>query len=124
LLVYAPSKAAELEVVAMFRGAKGALDWGSFLSADELETRARSLLELNLGPSAVETLDAVALEQRDLDWYLLRARALTLAHRGREALALLVDRQGASPREMAALEWERATAASDSAVARSGSNLN
>jgi soluble lytic murein transglycosylase len=124
LLVHSPSKAAELQVIGMFRGATGALDWGSFLTSDELETRARSLLELSLGTSAVETLDAVTPAQRDLDWSLLRARALTQAHRGREALALLVDRQGASPRENAALEWERATAASDSAVARSGSNLN
>jgi soluble lytic murein transglycosylase-like protein len=124
LLVYFPSKASELQVASLYRSPKGTLDWGSFLTADELETRARSLLDLNLGSSAVDTLDAVAAAKRDLDWHLLRARGLTLAHRGGEALALLVERQGASPRENQQLEWERASAAADAGIARSGSNLN
>lgn len=122
LLVSFPSKASELRVVDIFRDGRGgpALDWASVLTADQLKRRAQSLLDLKLAPSALTTLDAVPLGERGLDWYLLKARALTAADRGIEALELLAGQEASQPRQAAALAWERAMAAEDAATARRG----
>ncbi|HEX6898412.1 MAG TPA: transglycosylase SLT domain-containing protein [Thermoanaerobaculia bacterium] len=122
LLVSFPSRAAELQVVEVFRDGRGgpALDWASVLTADQLQRRAQSLLDMKLAPSALTTLDAVSLGERDLDWYLLKARALTAADRGTEALELLAGKEASQPRQAAALAWERAMAAEDAATAQRG----
>jgi soluble lytic murein transglycosylase-like protein len=123
LLSSAPLVAADLKVAEVFRTAAGTLDLGDVLTNEELEARARALIAVDLAPNAVATLDAIAPAKRDLDWLLLRTQALVAGHRGVEALALLSGRQGATAAETAALEWARATAAADAAVARGGRGL-
>jgi soluble lytic murein transglycosylase-like protein len=120
LLTDSPFKASELKVVEIFRGAGGGLDWSSFLTARQLARRARALLDLKLDSSALAALDAVPVEGRDLDWYLLKAEALTRAQRGVEALSLLASRTAPDLRGAAALEYERARAAEEAATARRG----
>jgi soluble lytic murein transglycosylase len=119
LLVRFPTKASELRVIDIFRGGPS-LDWASVLTADQLERRAQALLDLKLASSALATLDAVPLASRDLDWYLLKARALTAADRGTDALELLAGKEASQPRQAAALAWERAMAAEDAATAQRG----
>jgi soluble lytic murein transglycosylase-like protein len=120
LLVGFPFKAAELKVVELFRDPSGALSWPDILTGDQLERRSQALVDLRLEPNALATLDAVATADRGLHWYLLAAQALTRAHRGGEALALLAGRQTQDPRQTAALTWARALAADDAATAQRG----
>jgi soluble lytic murein transglycosylase-like protein len=122
LLTEAPSVAAELQVIDLFRPATGNLDWSLVLSPEQLKRRASVLLDLKLDPSAVSSLDAVPLTARDVEWYLLKARILTRAKRGADALELLAGRTVADPRLNAQLEWERAQAAADLATAQRGRN--
>jgi soluble lytic murein transglycosylase len=125
LLTEAPTAAAELQVIEVFRRPDGGVSWSAFLSADQIQRRAGALLDMKLAPSAVAALDAVAPAERDLGWHLLKAKALTTLHRGQEALALLASGPAAAaPAQVAALEWERAQAAADIATAQRGrSNL-
>lgn len=124
LLVHSPFEAARLQVAEIFRSTDGTLDWARFLSREEREVRARTLLELGVAAGALTTLDAFPLAERDASWRLLRARALTLGERGQEALALLAeDRAGKAGLLESlgpALEWERAQAAAGAAVVRRG----
>jgi peptidoglycan lytic transglycosylase len=120
LLVNFPFKAAELEVIEIFRDTGGTLSWAEILTGDQLKRRARVLLDLRLDPSALALLDSVAVEDRDLRWYLLEAEALTRAHRGSDALELLAGKEAADLRQAAALAWARAMAAEDAATAQRG----
>jgi len=120
LLVNFPFKAAELKVVEIFRDPSGALSWPAILTGDQLKRRSRTLLDLRQDPNALATLDEVAAEDRDLQWYLLASQALTRAHRGSEALDLLAGREAQEPRQSAALAWARAQAAEDAATAQRG----
>jgi soluble lytic murein transglycosylase-like protein len=120
LLTEAPAVASELKVVDIFRPSAGNLDWSLVLSPEQLKRRASVLLELKLDPSATASLDAVPLAARDLEWYLLKARSLTRAKRGGDALELLAGRAAAEPRLAAQLEWERSQAAADLATAQRG----
>jgi soluble lytic murein transglycosylase-like protein len=137
LLVTSPVVAAQLTAAEVFRGPDGTLAWTSFLSTAQLRQRAQALLALQLEPGALATLDAVAPDDRDLQWVLLKAEALTRAHRGSDALALLRPLQTSDPhgrltraeREMqplfkgaqlAALEWALAQASDDAAAAYRG----
>jgi soluble lytic murein transglycosylase-like protein len=120
LLVNFPLKAAELKVVEIFRDPTGALNWPAFLTGDQLKRRSQALLDLRLESNALTTLDAVAVTDRDLLWYLLAAQVLTRVHRGSDALELLAGREGQDPRQSAALAWARAQAAEDAATAQRG----
>jgi len=120
LLVSFPFKAAELKVVELFRDPGGALSWSGILTGDQLKRRGETLLELRLDPSALATLELVAVADRDLRWYLLEAQALTRAHRGSDALELLAGKEAEEPRQAAALAWSRALAAEDAATAQRG----
>jgi len=120
LLVNFPFKAAELKVIEIFRDPGGAVTWPAVLTGDQLKRRAQALLELQLDASALTTLDVVSPQERDLRWYLLEAKALTRAHRGSDALALLEGREAQDPRQAAALAWARALAADDAATAQRG----
>lgn len=120
LLTHAPTVASELKVADIFRPASGSLDWSSILTAEQLKQRALALLDLKLDPSAGSALDAIPLASRDTEWYVLRARVLTRARRGADALELLASRSSTTPRIAAQLEWERAQAAADLATAQKG----
>jgi soluble lytic murein transglycosylase-like protein len=120
LLAESPMAASELQVADLFRGPAGDLDWGSLLTADQLLQRARALLDLKLDPNAGTALDAVPASARSLDWYLLKAEALTRLGKGDDALSLLAAQTASEPRKAAALEWARAMAADDVATARRG----
>jgi soluble lytic murein transglycosylase-like protein len=122
LLVLAPGQAADLKVIELFRRPDGSLDWSEVLTAEQLAERARTLLALNLAPSALVTLEAVRPAGRDLEWQLLHAEALTSAHRGAEALTLLAAPASppSSARQRARLEWARSQAAADVATAQRG----
>jgi soluble lytic murein transglycosylase-like protein len=122
LLTEAPSVAAELQVIDLFRPTAGTLDWSAVLSPEQLKRRASVLLDLKLDPNAMASLDAVPLAGRDLEWYLLKARTLTRAKKGGDALELLAGRTTADPHLGAQLEWERAQAAADLATAQRGRN--
>jgi soluble lytic murein transglycosylase len=119
LLVRAPLLASDLQVIDVFRGPGATLDW-TFLGREERHQRARALLDAGITAGALQTLDAFPPAERDNHWHVERARALTLDHRGGEALALLAGRRGVDPAEDAALEYARAQAALDSATVRRG----
>jgi soluble lytic murein transglycosylase-like protein len=122
LLTDWPAEAARLYVADGFRRPDGGTDWTSLLSAEQLKRRSDALLALDLQPNAVATLDAVRPADRDLDWYLRKAEALTRGHQGAEALNLVstLDSVAAEPRQQARLEWARGMAAVDLAAARRG----
>lgn len=120
LLTDSPAKAAELRVAEMFRAADGTLPWSAILSPDQIQQRARSLLDLKLDASAAEVLDAAP--GRDLEWALLKAETLTRLQKGIDALVLLDGRNGKNASETARLEWARAQAADEASKARRGRN--
>lgn len=126
LLADAPAEAAELAVAEIFRAPDGNLDWAAILSPELLKRRARSLLDLNLDSSAmsaIAVLDAAEERNRDLDWALLKAEALTRLNEGADALELLAGHMAAGPAQAAALEWARARAAAEVATARRGRTM-
>lgn len=121
LLIQSPLEAADVKAAEVFRSASGNLDWASFLSLDETLARSARLLELGIAEGASASLSAVPLGKRDVRWYTLQARALTTSRRGLEALKLLQSLPApADKQQLAALEWERADAARDAAIARHG----
>ncbi|HTQ79503.1 MAG TPA: hypothetical protein VMM92_05880, partial [Thermoanaerobaculia bacterium] len=79
LLTDWPAEAAQLHVA-------DGLSWADLLSAAELKRRSDALLALDLAPNAIATLDAVRPADRDLDWSLRKALALTRNHQGADAL--------------------------------------
>lgn len=119
LLVSSPLAAARLDVAGVLVTRPGG-DWRVFLSTPDLLARSAALLEVDVPQGALVTLDAVPPEARRLDWSLLRARALTAAERGGEALGVLAAATGRSADEVAQLELERAHAATDAAAVRRG----
>lgn len=122
LLVQSPLAAARLDVSGVLVTRPNG-DWRSFLSASDLLARAETLLEVEIPQGALVTLDAIPPAARDLPWSLLRARALTAAQRGKEALTELamarpaVEAPGDS---LARLELERAHAVAEAAAVRRG----
>lgn len=123
LLADSPAAAAELGVAEIFRRADGELPWAEILVPGQLKSRARALLDIKLDSSALVVLDAAAPRDRDLDWALLKAEALTRMNRGFEALSLLSGQTAEGPEKTAALEWGRAQAAAEVATARSGRTM-
>ncbi|MEO7794717.1 MAG: lytic transglycosylase domain-containing protein [Thermoanaerobaculia bacterium] len=122
LLVSSPLAAARLDVAGVLV-TRPQGDWRQFLSPGELMARAAALLRAEVPAGALTTLDAVPLEDRTLDWSLLRARALTAAQRGSEAfseLALARPMAGVSGDRLATLELERAHAVAEAAAVRRG----
>lgn len=128
LLVASPLAAARLDVAGTMVTRPGG-DWREFLSADDLLLRATALLQVEVPQGALVTLDAVPEAARNFEWSLLRARALTAAQRGPEALnelslaaAVLAAGRGgtASSDQQATLELERAHAAAEAAAVRRG----
>jgi len=120
LLVNFPAKAAEIKAAEIFRGPDGLLSWSAILTGDQLKRRAQALLDLKLDGNALATLDSVGAADRDLQWHLLEAQALTRVHRGSDALDLLAGKETADTRQAAALAWARAMAAEDAATAQRG----
>ncbi len=128
LLVRSPLAAARLDVAGVLV-TRPQGDWREFLSAEDLLARAAALLQVDVPLGALATLDAVPQAARTLDWSLLRARALTAAQRGHDALnelslanaVLATDRAGsATGDQRATIEIERAHAAADAALVRRG----
>ena len=122
LLVSFPAKASELKVIEIFRDPSGTVAWSGVLTGDQLKRRAKALLDLKLDANALSALDSASLSARDLEWYLLKAQALTRAHRGSDALELLAGKEAdpRQPRQAAGLAWARAMAAEDAATAQRG----
>ncbi|HEX9669582.1 MAG TPA: hypothetical protein VGC93_08870, partial [Thermoanaerobaculia bacterium] len=90
LLVEAPFAAGKLRVADTFRAFDGSLALGEVLSADEVKRRAHSFLDgQELPKAALSVLEGLPEGSRDLEWHLLKARALTGSSRAGEALALL-----------------------------------
>ncbi len=128
LLVGSPLAAARLDVAGtMVTRPQG--DWREFLSPAELLERASALLQAEVPQGALVTLDAVPEAARSFEWSLLRARALTAAQRGNEALnelslagaVLASGRAGATSGDrQATLELERAHALADATAVRRG----
>ncbi len=123
LLVESPFEAARLAAAELFRAPDGALDWALFLSRDERERRVERLLELGVTAGALTTLESFPAAERDLRFHLLKARALTLAERGHEALALLAGMSAPELEAQAELDWARARAAAEAAAVRRGRPL-
>lgn len=118
LLVEHPVAASNLKVIELFRPPDGDLDWLEILDSAQLAERAAKLVAAKLPENAVATLELTPAGDRDLEWQLLAAEALTRAHRGRDALALLAGVDSPDPDTAARLEWRRALAALDVSVAR------
>ena len=110
LLVAAPMTAGALGVAATFRGVDGSLDWSGVLSSGEVKQRARSFLDVDRRTAAIDTLENVPEADRDTEWHLIKARALTESRRGQDALSVLSMLNPRDPAERASLEWERAMA--------------
>ncbi len=119
LLVEAPMTAGALDVTSAFRALDGSLDWNGVLSTGEVKQRARSFLGTEHMSAALDTLDHVPAEQRDTEWHLIKAQALTQSRRGSDALTLLSAVDSRDPAEQASLEWERAVASSEIAATTS-----
>ncbi|HYO13565.1 MAG TPA: transglycosylase SLT domain-containing protein [Thermoanaerobaculia bacterium] len=124
LLTDSPLKAAELKVVEILRSPNGGIDWSGILTAAQLARRAQALLDVKLDANALAALDAVDVLDRGIDWYLLKAEALTRSQRGMEALSLLAAQTAPDLRRAAALEWARAAAAEEAGTARRGRTLS
>jgi soluble lytic murein transglycosylase len=121
LVVEAPARAAALGIDEQLTDEDGRqVAWEEVLTAAELEHRATAWLQAGRPAAAAETLRGSRPEARGLRWHLLLARALTEQGEGDVAYALLAAVDAASQPEAAALEWERARAAADAAVARAG----
>ena len=119
LLVESPMTAGALDVTSAFRAIDGSLDWSRVLSNGEVKQRARSFLGTEHMTAALDTLDHVPAAQRDTEWHLIKAQALTQSRRGGDALTLLSAIDSRDPAERASLEWERAVASSEIASASS-----
>jgi soluble lytic murein transglycosylase len=121
LLVESPLAAARLEVaVALVAQPQG--DWRAALSSADLLARTAALLQVEVPLGALTTLEAVPPADRDFEWSLLRARALTAAQRGGEALTELsrVKAKDAGGDALGRLELERAHACWDVVAVRRG----
>lgn len=124
LLTEAPLSSEALQAVRTFRAFDDRVDWTPLLSTDDVVRRAESFLESASLSAALTTLESVSEGERDFHWHLVKARALTRAKRGIEALAILNLVIPSAIDERAALEWERALAAADAATVRgSGESL-
>ena len=145
LLALAPEQAETLGVLDLFHrrdsgnrtGTGPPVDWRSILTAAGIRSRAEALLDAGRPEDALEALAATPAAERNLDWALLAARALTRDRRAAEALALLdrgwpdrgtdaaeAQTPDRSADQTARLAWERARAAADlAAPLRSGSRL-
>lgn len=115
LLIEAPFSADAREAAAHFRALDGKVDESRFFSPQDVMRRAETFLRLESLPAALTTLENLPQEERDLEWHLLKARALARAGRSLEALDLLDTVAPSDARERAALEWERAQAAAEAA---------
>jgi soluble lytic murein transglycosylase-like protein/thioredoxin-like negative regulator of GroEL len=115
LLVEAPLTAGALDVAATFRAIDGSIDWSLVLSSGEVKERARSFLDVDRMTAAIDTLDHVPEAERDTEWHLIKARALTESRRGGDALSVLSALNPEDPAERASLEWERAVATAEMA---------
>ena len=122
LLVEDPILAAELGVGRLFQNASGKIPWTTLLTQAELQRRAQQLIHGKRSEQALETLNLIPDEQRDFDWSLLRAQALTRDHKGREALEVLVSLSSSDPEVEVEIVWQRALAARDASKARRGRN--
>ena len=120
LLVEEPLEASKLGVINGIWPARGTFSWSGFLTAPELVRRATRLYEVELYSGAEQSLDAVPAAEREIDWYVLRARLLTAQHRGSDALRLLQPVAPTAPEATAAVEWERARALAEAATVRRG----
>lgn len=112
LLVRAPLTAGALGVASSFRAVDGSIDWSS-LTAGEVKQRALSFLDVERLSAALDTLENVPAAERDLEWHLIKARALTEASRGRDALSVLAQVSPSDSLERASVEWERARATAE-----------
>jgi soluble lytic murein transglycosylase len=117
LLVRAPLTAGALGVASSFRAVDGSIDWSS-LSAGEVKQRALSFMDVERLSAALDTLENVPASERDLEWHLIKARALTEANRGRDALSVLDEVAPSEPLDRASVEWERARATGELGTAR------
>ncbi len=113
LLIYDPLTAADLGVIELFRHPEGGVAWRAILTGEEIERRARALLDAGMADSTLATLDEVPEAERALSWGLLRARALTESGRGRAALSVLDGSRPGDAGERAEVEWARARAYAD-----------
>jgi soluble lytic murein transglycosylase-like protein len=123
LLVLAPLEASRLRVVDVLtaRQRAGGSDWRLWLTEPELLRRAEALIEADLPAGAITTLAGVRSENRNLEWQLLEARALTESGRSVEALTQLDSVAAGNAADSARLELARAQAAGAAANARRGS---
>jgi soluble lytic murein transglycosylase len=123
LLVRAPLTAGALGVASSFRAVDGSIDWSS-LTAGEVKQRALSFMDVERLSAALDTLENVPAAERDLEWYLIKARALTSANRGLDALSVLDQMAPNDPLERSSVEWERARAKAELGSARTGARLS
>jgi soluble lytic murein transglycosylase-like protein/thioredoxin-like negative regulator of GroEL len=110
LLAEAPLTAGALGVADTFRALDGDLNWNHILSAGQVKQRARSFLSLERLSAALDTLDNMPQAQRDVEWHLLRARALIQSGKPQDALSALDGAPARSREDRAGVEWERAVA--------------
>jgi soluble lytic murein transglycosylase-like protein len=104
----------------VLRTSAGLQGWHPLLDTESLLLRARHLLEDSDAEEALTTLSLVPVGERDFEWLLAQAEALTRDRRGVEALELLAEIETTDPGRRGPLEWQRAQAALDASRARRG----
>jgi soluble lytic murein transglycosylase-like protein len=117
LLVEIPLDASRLRVADRLRRTDGSLPWSEIFTVEQLETRARHLLDVELAVGALSTLDPIPPGRRGALWYALRAEAMAQNGQGREAMGWLRQWKGAGTVE---LDWAKAEAASEALSTRRG----
>jgi soluble lytic murein transglycosylase-like protein len=121
LLVSSPMTTWRLNITDLFRDDRGRIDsWEGVLTAEEVMQRSEAWMAAGRPLHAQRSLETVASGDRDTRWEVLMAQALTEQGKGAEAYRRLRPVRARNAEELALLEWQRAVAAADQAVARRG----
>ena len=120
LLTRPPRAADELDVLEVFGQEDDRATLVEVLTPSELHVRARRLLDDDQASLAIESLELIPDDDRDLDWTLLYSEGLTEARKGIDAYRQLRTLQTADGATEAKIAWQRALAALDASKARKG----
>ena len=121
LLIHSPTETMRLRITDLFRDDKGhILSWDGVLTPDEILQRAQAWMDEGLADHAERSLETVPASARGFDWQLLMAQSLTRQGEGAEAYQRLAGLDGKDREQQASLEWARAMAAAEQALAHRG----
>jgi soluble lytic murein transglycosylase-like protein len=120
LLAEHPEVARELNVLEIFGNDGTQKNLAEVLGPAALQIRARRWLENGEANKAVESLNLIGEQDRNLSWLLIHAESLTGGHQGVEAYRELRTLQTDDPVMEAEITWQRALAALEASKVRKG----